>query len=99
MSGKKRFDASSRKRIAVICSDQQKLLIEEAAKRLGCDASSLILSYTLRGIGALAADGKAKVEAAPVIVNGKIGARLRERADQQGVPPERMLELLLVGGG
>jgi hypothetical protein len=100
MPPRKRIDAENRTRIPVVCSKQQKLMLEAAAVRSGCDLSTLILTYTLRGIGALGVtEVVGEASDAPVIVNGTIGARLRARAIEQGVQPDRMLELLLVSEG
>jgi len=105
MSGKPRLDAEVRKnrtRVGVNCSKQQKTLMEAAAVERGTDVGTLMLTYTLNGIGVLAAadtgkaDGKVDV---PVIINGTVGATLRARAAAMGVPPERILELLLGAGG
>lgn len=101
MSRKPRLDAENRTRVGVICSKQQKALLEAAAKRAGTDLGTLILTYALRGLGALAAadHGPQELADAPVIINGRVGAALRARATEQGVPPDRMLELMLVAEG
>lgn len=100
MSRKPRLDAKNRTRVSVICSTQQKELMEAAAVERGTDLSTMLLTYALSGMGVLAAAdrGKKAVENLPVLINGSVGAKLRARAEQQGVPPERMLELLLGAG-
>lgn len=101
MSRKPRLDAENRTRVGVICSKQQKLLMEAAAAARGTDLSTMMLTYALSGLGVLgAADrGESAVGNVPVIINGTVGATLRARAAAQGVPPDRMLELLLGAGG
>lgn len=89
----------SKTRINVCCSTQQKVMFERAAKRIDCDVSTMMIAYTVKGIGVLgAADGEVESDL-PVVVNGKLGASLRAAAAAQGVPVDRMLELLLVAEG
>lgn len=100
MPPRKRIDADSRDRININCSKQQKVLLEKAAERSGADLSTLMVGYALRGIGALGAADRGEESAVmPVIVNDKVGAALRARAAEHGVPPDRMLELLLMAEG
>ena len=98
MSRKPRLDAENRTRASVICSRQQKIILEEAAAARGTDLSTMLLAFALNGLGAIG-DKKKSPHEIPVIINGKVGATLRAKAAEQGVPPERMLELLLGAGG
>lgn len=103
MSRKPRLDAANRTRASVICSKQQKLILEEAAAARGTDLSTMLLAFALNGLGAFGTADKKTIGALageiPVIINGEVGATLRARAAKHGVPPERMLELLLGAGG
>ncbi len=94
MAAKRRY--TDGERINLQCSREQKSQLVEAAQRAGCDLTTLILSHALAGAARTA--GAAPGDT-PVIINGAVGTKLRARAAEQGVPPERMLEMLLIAMG
>lgn len=96
MPARRRYADGEQARIFLQCSTQQKALLVDAAERSGCDLTTLILSHAL--IGAARVPGVSAGEA-PLIINGSVGAKLRARAAEQGVPPERLVEMLLIAGG
>ncbi len=92
----KRSAPEDRARVSLTCTKQQKAILVEASKRASCDLNTLILTHALAG--AAKSTGLTDAEA-PVIINGEVGAKLRERAAAQGVPPERLLHMLLIAEG
>lgn len=94
MSRAKEIDGKTR--VVITCSARQKELIDAAAKRSGCASSLLALTYTLRAIAAPNGHGPAEDPEAPLILPGRLGAIVRQRATEQGVTPERALEMMLV---
>lgn len=96
MAPPRRMAAEDKARVFLTCSRQQKAILVSAAERAGCDLNTLILTHALAG--AAKASGTAAGES-PVIVNGAVGAKLRERSAAQGVAPERLVEMLLIAQG
>lgn len=96
MAPPRRIAEEDKARVSLMCSRQQKALLVSAAERAGCDLNTLILTHAISG--ASKSLGNAAGEA-PVIINGTVGAKLRERAAEQGVPPERLIDMLLIATG
>lgn len=95
MAPPRRIAEEDKARVSLMCSRQQKALLVSAAERAGCDLNTLILTHAIAGASrALGATGEA-----PVIINGTVGAKLRERSAEQGVPPDRLVEMLLIAQG
>jgi len=96
MAPPRRIAEDDKARVSLVCSRQQKALLVSAAERAGCDLNTLILTHALAGA---ARSAGAELEQTPVFVNGAVGARLRARAAEQGVQPERLVEMLLIAHG
>lgn len=92
----RRISAEDKARASLVCSRQQKAIILDAAKRAGCDLNTFVLTHALAGAARSAGSDPV---ASPVIINGAVGAKLRARAAEQGVPPERLVEMLLIAQG
>jgi len=92
----RRIADEDKARVSLVCSRQQKALLVSAAERAGCDLNTLILTHALAGASRSAG---AEPGQAPVIINGAVGAKVRARASEQGVPPERLVEMLLIAQG
>lgn len=97
MPAPRRVAREDQARTSLQCSRQQKAILVDAAKRAGCDLNTLILTHALAGVGRQT--GAAPTDDSPVIINGRVGAALRARAQEQGVTLDRVLEMLLLAGG
>lgn len=87
MSRRRDPDAGERTRVSVCCSVAQKGLIEARANDARAEVSTWVLAHLPLGDN----------EAAPLIINGAVAAKLRAAAARQQITPDRVLEQLLIG--
>jgi uncharacterized protein (DUF1778 family) len=93
MAARQNIEPKDKTRIQVVCSRQQRQVLEDAAKATGSEFSVWVMAHLLVDAG------KQNVAAAPAIIAGDVADRLRASAQKQGVTPERLLEQLLAIGG
>jgi CTP:molybdopterin cytidylyltransferase MocA len=83
--------AGRAQRLQIPVSEKQRAAIVEAAKAAASDVNTLALAYIMRGV-------VSQVSGVPIVLSGKVADRARELAADQGVTPDRVVELLLIGG-
>lgn len=94
MSARK-VDPANKTRIQIVCSRQQREIIEAVATGAGTDLSTWVLAHSLRAASQQAAVSEVS---APLVVAGRVADQLRALANKQGVPPDKLLEQLLILG-
>lgn len=93
MAPRKNIDPAEKTRIQIVCSKQQKQMLETASGVTGAEFSVWAMAHLLRDAS------RQDTKRAPAIIVGEVADKLRTAAAVQGVTVDRLIEQLLVVGG